>query len=137
MKKYLLSLVLVALIVAPIVSQASSLKELYAQLVQIQAQITALRNQEPTPNCPFARDLSFGDGLSNGRQADVVMIQKWLRQGYLDIPRPTGYFGPLTLSALKRWQRDNNLAVTGRFGPGERLILCGRNDNTSNVVTSE
>lgn len=134
MKKYLLALALVVLIVVPIVSQAYSLSELYAQIAQIQAQIAALQNQS-TPDCPFVRDLSYGDGASNGRQADVIMLQKWLLEDYLIIPRPTGYFGTLTLSALKHWQRDNNLVATGRLGANERLLLCGRNDNDSNVIT--
>lgn len=134
MKKYLLVLALIVLVITPVVSQSFSLSELYAQIAQIQAQIAALQNQS-TPDCPFVRDLSLGDGPSNGRQADVVMLQKWLLEDYLIIPRPTGYFGTLTLSALKRWQRDNNLAVTGRFGLNERLILCGRNDNESNAIT--
>ena len=125
MKKYIISLFIFVLLVAPVVGQTATLAELRAQLVIIQAQITALQNQS-TPDCPFVRDLAYGDGLNNGLKPEVIMLQKWLIGNYLNIPKPTGYFGSLTLSALKRWQRDNHLVATGRLGAIERLKLCGR-----------
>ncbi|MEO8637573.1 MAG: ice-binding family protein [Candidatus Taylorbacteria bacterium] len=62
----------------------------------------------------FTRSLTIG---STGD--DVVALQKFLiANHFLNIPTPTGYFGPITRSAVVSWQTANAiLPPTGFFGP--------------------
>ena len=60
---------------------------------------------------------------------EVSLLQDFLQaQGYLN-SEPTGYFGLLTLSAAKEFQRDNLLSPTGFVGPLTRARIsatsCG------------
>ncbi|MFA6254217.1 MAG: peptidoglycan-binding domain-containing protein [Candidatus Paceibacterota bacterium] len=126
MKKYPFLLLLALLIVSPLAGRGATLDQLQAQLTKLKAQIAILQNR-PTADCPFDQNLSLGNGDGDGLSSDVVLVQKFLRaSGYLDIAGPTGYFGRLTMGALKHWQRDNNLSASGIFGASERLALCGQ-----------
>ncbi|MFA5000665.1 MAG: peptidoglycan-binding domain-containing protein [Candidatus Paceibacterota bacterium] len=131
MKKYLLSVILLTLVFSPALTYGATnnsalIAQLRARVADLQRQLVLLQNQS-TINCPLDKDLTLGDGHGNGLGANVVLLQNWLRaSGYLNIPKPTGYFGPLTRSALKHWQRDNNLTATGKISAGERLALCGQ-----------
>jgi len=51
--------------------------------------------------------------------------RKLISGGYLNINRPTGWFGKMTVSALKKWQQANNLTATGDIGASDRAVLCG------------
>jgi peptidoglycan hydrolase-like protein with peptidoglycan-binding domain len=87
----------------------------------------------PGPACPpFYRSLSFG---ASG--TDVTALQTYLNeQGYLSV-NPTGYFGPLTQSAVARWQAQGGVvglgaSGSGIFGPLSRgyfLRSCGTTSN--------
>jgi peptidoglycan hydrolase-like protein with peptidoglycan-binding domain len=58
--------------------------------------------------------------------ADVIELQKVLiAQGHLKIAAPTGFFGPLTLAAVKAYQAANPEIgyVTGFCGPLTRTAL--------------
>jgi len=131
MKKYFLSVLLLTLVFSPALAYGATansalIAQLRVQIANLQRQLVLLQNQS-TINCPLDKDLTLGDGHSNGLGSNVILLQNWLRaSGYLNIPKPTGYFGPLTTSALKHWQRDNNLTPTGKIGAGERLALCGK-----------
>lgn len=69
-----------------------------------------------TASCTFTRSLTLG---STG--ADVVALQTYLEtKGYLVIPTGVskGYFGPLTQSALAKYQAAMGIApAAGYFGP--------------------
>jgi hypothetical protein len=68
----------------------------------------------------FARNLRFGNSGT-----DVTELQKMLiTGGYLKLSRTTKYFGPLTKSAVIRWQKANKLPTTGYFGPMSRAIVA-------------
>lgn len=68
----------------------------------------------PGPSCPhFLRSLSFG---ASGD--DVTTLQTFLAaRGYFKVS-PTGYFGPLTRTAVARWQEDDNVIAQGNTGSG-------------------
>lgn len=138
MKKYLLSLSLVlALVIVPLVSQASTLSELLAQLAALQAKIAALSDQPTSAtinSCWFkpTQDLSYGDGEGDGLTDHVSTLQRYLiSKGYLSIAKPTGFYGQMTMGSVKSWQHANNLAVTGNIRAADRAVLCG-----SNIVPS-
>lgn len=79
-----------------------------------------LTNINTTPtSTTFTRDLTLG---SEGD--DVTRLQTILHtQGYLTVS-PTGYFGNLTLQALIKYQKANNITpALGYFGPLTRTQL--------------
>ncbi len=139
MKKYIISVLFLAFVIAPALSygatiDAVALAQLRAQIAVLQRQINLLQSQTVS-KCPLNKDLTYGAGNNDGLNADVVLLQNWLRaSGYLNISQSTGRFGTLTRSAIRNWQKDNNLSTTGNIGIEERLILCGAVD--SNATTT-
>lgn len=68
----------------------------------------------PTPEpAQIARTLRFGD-----RGEDVVELQKRLH-----VQPASGYMGPITVAAVKNFQRKNNLGADGIVGPLTRAKL--------------
>ncbi|MCM2339283.1 MAG: peptidoglycan-binding protein [Burkholderiales bacterium] len=66
------------------------------------------------------------DANTNG---EVSLLQDFLQvKGYLN-SEPTGYFGILTLKAVKDFQKDNNISPTGYVGPATKAKIksasCG------------
>ncbi len=130
MRKYLLGPFLVlALIITPVVSQAANLADLQALILKLQAQIAVLQQQQTQQRgavCPFSNDLTLGDGENDGLDGEISALHKILISGgYLNIPKPTGWFGKLTSSAVRNWQIREGLPVTGVIGPNDRSVLCG------------
>ena len=72
----------------------------------------------------FDYDLYYGM-----RSPAVSKLQEILiSEGYLFIREPTGYFGNLTLEAVKNYQRDNKISpVSGYVGPKTREVLNHNN----------
>lgn len=67
----------------------------------------------------FTANLGYGS-----RGNDVMELQKILiAKGYLKIDAPTGWFGPLTLAAVKEYQAANSITATGFVGPLTRAAL--------------
>jgi murein L,D-transpeptidase YcbB/YkuD len=71
----------------------------------------------------------FGKDLRRGvKHADVTELQKALiTEGHLTIASTTNYFGPLTLAAVKKYQKAHGLPETGFVGPMTRDLLNGGN----------
>ena len=70
----------------------------------------------PSVDVP-ARSLSLG-----ARSADVTRLQSALaRLGYMS--QVTGYFGPITEAAVRRFQRDHGVDAIGVYGPRTRAAL--------------
>lgn len=68
------------------------------------------------------RDLTIGD-----LGTDVTVLQSILiSSGHLDVPSPTGYFGPMTESALASYQAENGISpASGYYGPITRAHIAG------------
>jgi dienelactone hydrolase/peptidoglycan hydrolase-like protein with peptidoglycan-binding domain len=43
----------------------------------------------------------------------VVALQAFLDEAYLEFPTPTGYFGSITETAVKQWQREKGIVSSG------------------------
>lgn len=76
----------------------------------------------------FNRDLRVGS-----RGDDVMELQKILIAGGFLKGDATGYFGPLTATALTKWQIKNGLTVSQTFGMSARNFL---NASLTNKPTS-
>lgn len=67
---------------------------------------------------------NFTRNLKSGHKGDdVKALQEFLQtNGHMNASS-TGYFGPMTREALKKWQKANSLPSTGFFGPLSRDII--------------
>ncbi len=66
----------------------------------------------------FTRNLTY---KSTG--SDVTTLQSILnREGFLKVS-PTGYYGPLTVSAVRAYQKAHNIPTTGTVGPMTKAAL--------------
>ena len=88
---------------------------LQQEIVKLQAQLLALSASQNSSTCsPFYSDLYFG---MNSNQ--VSCLQQYLKSLGPEIyPEAlvTGYFGPLTQAAVKRYQALQGIITTGYFG---------------------
>jgi peptidoglycan hydrolase-like protein with peptidoglycan-binding domain len=69
---------------------------------------------------------NFATNIRSGEKGtDVTELQKVLiAGGYLKISAPTGWFGPMTLAAVKAYQTANGITpVSGFVGPLTRAVL--------------
>ncbi len=74
---------------------------------------------------PYKPTFTFSNNISfNAKGEDVVQLQNLLiAQGYLKA-KATGYFGKLTFAAVKAFQKDHKLPVTGFVGKLTRGIFA-------------
>jgi hypothetical protein len=128
--KKLLAIVLVAsfAFVGAINASAVTIEELQAQIATLLQQISALSGTSTTTTTTttsssyaFSMDLSLG--MNNN---DVKALQE-----RLGVTPTSGYFGPITLAAVKAYQASKGIITTGYVGPLTRAAL-----NASVVVTT-
>lgn len=81
------------------------------------AQAESLSSATLATGFTFTHDLTLGI-----RGDEVSALQQFLiTGGFLKIPAPTGYFGPLTKTTLGAWQASVGISpATGFFGPISR-----------------
>lgn len=83
------------------------------------ASSTTASTTAPVEKFVFMVDLRIGM-----RSSEVMELQKRLRaEGYFTFPTDTGYFGPITLAAVKAYQAANGVPATGFCGPLTRAAL--------------
>jgi len=72
-----------------------------------------------------ASTYAFNANAGLGHQTnDVKELQNRLRTlGFFTFPTSTGYFGPITLAAVKAFQTANGIPATGFVGPLTRAAL--------------
>jgi len=69
--------------------------------------------------------INLNSNLKQGMKGNenVVILQNFLKEkGYLST-NATGFFGPLTLKAVKAFQKTNNISATGFVGPVTRALI--------------
>ncbi len=113
----ILALALVAT-VAPAAAQADTLSSLMAQISALQAQIASLQGgaNAGTGLCAgvtFTRTLAVG---STG--SDVKCLQQML-----SVKPTSGYFGPVTLAAVREYQESKGFVPANQVGPQTRQAL--------------
>lgn len=70
------------------------------------------------------KTISNSDKLRLGDRGEAVRVvqEQLIKAGYLQ-GEPNGYFGPYTADAVRRFQADNYLAISGIAGPTTRAKL--------------
>jgi len=129
--KKLLAIVLVAsfAFVGAFNASAVTIEELQAQIATLLQQIAALSGTTTTTTA--ATTTCFSTDLSQGMTSnDVKLLQEKL--GVTN----TGYFGPLTLAAVKTYQGANGIPTTGYVGPLTRGSLNAKYCVTTPVTTT-
>ena len=141
MKKTVAGITLFALGFLPLAASALSIGDLQAQVQTLLSQISSLQSQQGSqsgvsgtsvtiaPSVQPRMCITLYRNLSQGtRGDDVSSLQEFLNsQGYLSAA-PSGYYGPLTRSAVVRWQTSEGIAAVGAFGPMSReraRVRCG------------
>lgn len=70
------------------------------------------------------------------RGSQVKMVQTTLKElGYFTYPNATGYYGSLTETAVKRFQKDNGIPADGVVGNRTLGILYGDTESNSETDT--
>lgn len=121
--------------ITAVLNQIAALKTQLAQLLAQQA------NSNPgtatsTPSGCF----NFGHDLAEGSQGnDVKNLQETLASDSSIFPATlvTGYFGPLTQEAVKKFQAKHGITPTGYFGPMSRTFFdnqCSSGDSNHNGI---
>ncbi len=91
----------------------------------LEGEPTGDRRPAPTAAATASGDTGTGLLKVGQRSAAVKALQMELEaQGYFDGPT-TGYYGPITRSAVMRFQRAKGLQADGVFGPRSRAALTG------------
>jgi peptidoglycan hydrolase-like protein with peptidoglycan-binding domain len=139
--KKLLTIVLIAsfAFVGAFGANAVTIEELQAQIATLLQQIAALQGTT-TPTAPTtpANAVCFTSDLQLGMtSSDVTSLQTVLAKDPAIYPEglTTGYFGPLTLAAVKKFQAANNIITTGYVGPLTRGALNAKYCVTTPVTT--
>jgi len=90
--------------------------ELKRQLAQLELQLAMTKTDQGNSSCSiFSQDLYYGMKAS-----EVKCLQQFLANlGNNIYPEKliTGYYGPLTMAAVKRYQALKGIITTGYFGP--------------------
>jgi len=92
------------------------------QIAQLQLQLAILKTNQNNQTCStFSTDLSYGM-----KSNEVKCLQQFLANlGSNIYPEKliTGYYGPLTMAAVKRYQAFKGIITTGYFGPLTRAAV--------------
>ena len=96
--------------------------ELKRKIAGLQLQLAMIKTNQSNPHCTvFSGDLYYGITSS-----EVKCLQQFLTNLGPEIypeALATGYFGPLTQAAVKRYQALQGIITTGYFGPLTRAAV--------------
>ncbi|HUC02167.1 MAG TPA: peptidoglycan-binding domain-containing protein [Candidatus Paceibacterota bacterium] len=113
-------------------SLQAQIAALLAQIQQLQSQLNASGGTSTSMTYDFTSDLTIG---STGAQVSSLQ-QLLISKGYLTaVSAPTGYFGPLTQSALAKFQAANGISpAVGYFGPITRSFVNSMSTTTTTTT---
>jgi len=113
-----LALAMVAM-VAPAATQAATLSELMAQISALQAQLVALQGGSQAAGTGLCAGVTFERTLVVGSTGtDVKCLQQML-----SVTPMSGYFGQITLAAVRAYQTSKGFVPANQVGPMTRAAL--------------
>lgn len=125
LQKSAIALMFAAVVFAPVANaHAATVDEMLAQIQTLMTQIQELQKQLGTVKAQVKTLIK--ENLQQGMtDADIAKVQELLATDPTIYPegKKTGYFGPLTREALKRFQAKHELPVTGAIDPETRDLL--------------
>ena len=107
---------------AAVQADLNLIASLQQQIQALMQQVQGLRQQVASTTASLVQSLSLG---SQGDQVKVLQAALAAEPGVYPEGLVTGYFGPLTEAAVKRFQEDNGLPRVGVVGPETRGKLNG------------
>ncbi len=125
----------------------TQIKELLAKVASLQLQLRTTLTAQTPPADPTTVSVSppskhricsiLARNLSQGTRGDDVRgLQEFLSaEGYLSA-NATGYFGPMTMQAVAKWQASEGVSPAGSVGPMSRERIrywCGGGKGTLNA----
>lgn len=113
MSKKILALALAFAFAFSFTAKAVTIEELQAQIQQLLAQLAQLQGQQSSGMYCFNTDLKYGMTSNDVKNLQIV----------LGVTPQTGYFGPITLAAVKSYQASKGIITTGYVGPLTRAAL--------------
>lgn len=128
-----------------LLAQINALKAQIAQLVtgQIGGGSGTGTTTPPIIVPPGQSCVNIGRDIRRGDYGDDIKdLQKFLAKHPSIYPEGivNGFYGPLTMQAVKRWQKENGIEGTGFFGPMSRAFwkktCIGNGTSTSTVSVS-
>jgi len=141
MKKiYLVLLLVLTVFVAAPKARAVTIDELSNEVASLRQQLSDYRAQALIPKAGEVKGTFTADVTSAGITAlsgdlsvglmdngDVKKLQAYLKQkGFFpETVTPNGWFGPVTLAAVRAFQKANNISENGIVGAKTRAIING------------
>lgn len=113
MSKKIIALALAFAFAFSFTAKAVTIEELQAQIQQLQLLLAKLQGQQTTGMYCFNTDLKYGMTSNDVKNLQIV----------LGVTPQSGYFGPLTLAAVKNYQASKGIITTGYVGPLTRQAL--------------
>lgn len=82
--------------------------------------------------------ITYSALLQRGSQSrEVIKVQQALKQlGYFKYPTATGYYGSMTVSAVKKFQRESGLTADGIVGNKTKRALFVNDEKVSTLTKS-
>ncbi|MGB9726624.1 MAG: peptidoglycan-binding domain-containing protein, partial [Minisyncoccia bacterium] len=113
MSKKILALALAFAFTFSFTAKAVTVEELQAQIQALLAQLAQLQGQQSAGMYCFNTDLKYGMTSNDVKNLQIV----------LGVTPQSGYFGPITLAAVKSYQASKGIKTTGYVGPLTRTAL--------------
>ena len=120
-------------VVAPVAASATTVADLMAQIAALQSQLQGLSGTTTTSTATGAcAGVTFSRNLTVGSTGtDVKCLQQTL-----NVSPTSGFFGPLTLAAVKAFQVQKGLTPANQVGPMTRALLNTALTATTTTTTT-
>lgn len=140
MKKYLIIIAMLALVLAPALSQAYTIPELQVLIARLQAQLAAMQNNQSTTGwChTFNSDIKFRDNNDEVSELESALEKNGINIPFFPNSEARKYFNAATSMNVKEFQKKYGIPQTGYVGPLTRARLnklygCANNNSTISI----
>ena len=95
----------------------NSLVELSSRVLKLESKTTINTTDKNTQSIPNTTPITNTTSISGvSSSASIKAVQSFLKtEGSFTYPTATGYYGDITIEALKKYQEKNGLPITGKI----------------------